>query len=128
MSQSLIAHAGIELVVGPELRAGVLGDALRDLALRIVQIAENHGVVPSPRAGLNAGGLLIAIDAVHAQRTALGAALAARHVRILPGDIVEHDRSRLVGAGHDAIAAADADVPVDQHDAVGALERGAGGT
>ena len=36
-------------------------------------------------------------------------------------------RARLVRAGHHAIAAADADVPVDQHDAVGALERSAGG-
>ena len=35
-------------------------------------------------------------------------------------------RARLVGAGHHAVAAADAAVAVDQHDAVGALERGAG--
>src|SRR5450759_864092 len=123
MSQSLIAHARIEAQVGPDLRAGVVGDALRDLALRIVQIAENHGIVPGLGAGLDAGGLPAVIDAVHAQRAALGAAIAARHIRVLVGDFLKYDRARFVGARHHAIAAADADVPVDQHDAVGALER-----
>ena len=127
MSQSLVMHAGIEPQVGPDLRAGIFGDALRNLALGIVEVAEDHGVVPGLGAGLDAGGLLVAIDAVHAQGAALDAALAARHVRILVGEFLVHERARLVRAGHDAIAAADADMPVDQHDAVGALERRAGG-
>src|SRR3990172_7892313 len=127
MSQSLVAHAGIESQVGPDLRAGVFGDALRDFAFRIVQIAENHGVVSRPGAGIDAGGLLVAVDGVEAQRGGVDEALAAWHVRVLRGDLLEHDRARLVWAGHHAIAAADADVAVDQHDAVGAFERGAGG-
>ena len=56
----------------------------------------------------------------------LDAALAARHVRLLVGDGLVHEGARLVGAGHHAVAAADAGVAVDQHDAVGALERRAG--
>src|SRR5512140_1456220 len=127
MSQSLVAHAGIELEIGPDLRAGVFGDALRNLAMRIVQVAEDHRIVSGLGAGLDAGWLLVAIDAVHAQRAALGAAIAAGHVGILVANSLKHDRTRLVGAGHHAIAAADADMPVDQHDTVGALERSAGG-
>ena len=53
-------------------------------------------------------------------------ALAARHVGLLVVERLVHERARLVRAGHHAIAAADADVLVHQHDAVGALERGAG--
>jgi pyruvate/2-oxoglutarate dehydrogenase complex dihydrolipoamide acyltransferase (E2) component len=67
------------------------------------------------------------VDAVHAQGAALDAALAARHVGLLVGERLVHEGARLVRAGHHAVAAADAGVAVDQHDAVGALERGAGG-
>ncbi len=78
-------------------------------------------------AGLGAGGVLLTlVDAVHAQRAALDAALAARHVGLLFGQRFVHERARLVRAGHHAVAAADAGVAVDHHDAVGALERRAG--
>ena len=71
--------------------------------------------------------LLALVDAVHAQRAALDAALAARHVGLLVDDLLVHERARLVWAGHHAVTAADAAVAVHQHDAVGALERRAGG-
>ena len=61
-----------------------------------------------------------------AQRAAFDRALAARRIRLLILQRLVHEGSRLVGAGHHAVAAADADVLVDEHDAVGALERGAG--
>src|SRR4030065_760452 len=78
-------------------------------------------------AGVGTGGAAIAaIHLVDAQRAGFDRTLAARRMRLLAGGDFVHERARLVRAGHPAIAAADADMLVDQHDAIGALERGTG--
>ena len=66
------------------------------------------------------------VDAACAQRAALDRAFAARRVRLLVLQRLMHEGPRLVRAGHHAVAAADADVAVHQHDAVRAFERSAG--
>jgi len=88
----------------------------------VVEVAEHDGAVAGLGAGIGTGGGLVAlVEPVHAQRAPLDAALAPRHVRLLVGDILVHERAGLVGAGHDAVAAADAGVAIHQHDAVGPL-------
>jgi hypothetical protein len=98
----------------------------RNRAFRIIQIAEQHGHVTIGVAGLDAGRILVAVDTLNAERTGLDASLAARHFRILVGQRLMHEGTRLVRTGHHAVTTADADVPVDQDDAVGALHRSAG--
>ncbi len=83
-------------------------------------------MVAGALAGFDAGRCAALVDAVHAQRAAFDAALAARHLGLLVGERLVHEGACLVRAGHHAIAAADATVAVDQHDAVGALEGRAG--
>ena len=109
------------------MRAGALcRDRLGDRAAGSLRSPNSIAPPPLGGAGLDAGRQAAGIDARRAQRAALDRALAARRVRLLVVDRLVHERARLVGAGHHAVAAADADVPVDQHDAVGPLERGAG--
>ena len=100
--------------------AAALGHQLRHRAVRIAEIAEMPRL---RRAGRDAGrhALLfrqvLVVDAVDAQRA------FPHHALVLV------ELARAVGAGPGAQLAADADVGVDQHDAVfGALVAGAGGT
>src|SRR5690606_36332375 len=123
-SDPVIANAGVEAQVFADAGRGDLADAPRDRAVRVVEVAEQDRLFG---ARVGAGRLLAAVDAMHAHRAALDAALAARHVGLLLGERLVHEAARLVRAGYDAVAAADAGVPVDQHDAVGALERRSGG-
>ena len=67
------------------------------------------------------------VDAARAQRAAFHGAFPAGRIRLLILQRLMHEGPRLVGAGHHAVAAADADMAVHQHDAVRALERSAGG-
>jgi hypothetical protein len=67
------------------------------------------------------------VEPMRAEIAALDAALAPRRAGQLLLHLLVDEGARLVRAGHDAVAAADAGVPVHHHDAVGAFERGAGG-
>ena len=94
---------------------------------RVLQIAEDDRVVAGRGTGIGTGGgIRPVVAAADAQVAALHTTLAARD----PGQLVVHhlmdEAARLVGAGHHAVAAADAGMPVHHHDAVGALERGPG--
>src|SRR3989344_4761151 len=124
---SPVTHAGVEVQVRAQLSRSPRGQLLVNVAVWILEVAEHHGLVAILVAGLDAGRDAAFVHAVHAQGTGLDRALAARRVRFLAGGFFVHERPRLVGAGHHAVAAADADMLVYQHDAVGALERGARG-
>ena len=101
-------------------------DRFRDCARRIVEIAENHGAAGARRARFDAGRHAARVDTVNAQRARFGSSGASWHLGPLVLERLVHKGTRLVGAGHHAIAAPDADVPVDQDDAVGSFERGSG--
>src|SRR5574340_800489 len=103
-SDSVIADARVQAQVFADAGRGDLADALRDRAVRVVQVAEHDRLL---RAGLGAGRLLAAVDAVHAHRAALDAALAAWHLGLLRRERLVHEAARLVRAGHHAVAAAD---------------------
>src|SRR5690606_34554578 len=92
--------------------------------LLAVALAEDAGV---GRTGFHAGRHLADVDAVIAE-IAFGGDAAGRardhrafvvHAAVGEhGAVVGHREALLVGAGQDAAAAADAFVPVDEHDAV----------
>ena len=104
-----------------------LGHAPSDLALGIVEVPNSSALRPvAAHASTQAGSRSRSIRWTHSVHD-FHAALAARHVRLLVDDRLVHERARLVRARHHAVAAADAAVPVHQHDAVGALERRTGG-
>src|SRR3972149_5050333 len=103
-------------------------------ARRVLEVAERAGV---GRAGHHAGGLLATLQPVrtevalhHHARRVLGVAqglVLGGPLRAEVEALLRVEVARLVGAGLHAVAAADADLAVDVHDAVGALERGARG-
>src|SRR5579883_158945 len=102
----------------------MLGDGLRDIAVRIVQVAEQHRAASFLGAGFDTGRQARAIQTVDAKRTAFDRALAARRPRLLIPQRLVNEGAGLVGTGHHAEATADADMLVDENDTVRALERG----
>ena len=90
------------------------GAQLRHIGLGIVQVAELASLA---RAVLHARRLLALIDEMRAHRALFDNAL------VLAGVV----RAHAVGAGHDAVLAADALAVIHQHHAVVALVAGAGG-
>ena len=118
--------AGVETQVVANLLRGIGGDPLRNLALGVVQVAKQHGTAAGIRAGLHAGRLAVAVDAVNTKRTTLYRSLATWRVGFLVFQRLVDKLARLVRTGHHAVTAADTGMLVDQNDTVCAFERGAG--
>jgi len=122
--------ARIEPEVGAYPGGALLSQTPRNFAIGVVQVAEQDCLAAVAIDRLGAGRhrvRAVAVDAMDAKRAGFDRTLAARRHRQLVAQRFVDERARLVGAGHHAIAATDAGMLVDQHDAVGALERRARG-
>src|ERR1700690_502217 len=124
-SNALVAYAGIAFQGGPGFPGRELRQFPGDFAGRIVQVAKQDGLMAFRLAGFGAGGGVVAgIDLVDTKGTRLHATLAAGgvgHLGVM--QVFMHQRAGLVGAGHHAVAAGDANMPVHQDNSIGALER-----
>src|SRR4030065_1743332 len=110
MLYPLVADTRIQAEVGANLRGCHSTDALGNLAVRVVEVSKQDGMVAASCTGLRAcSRLLPLVDTMHAQRAAFDRAFAARHVGKLVSQGLMHERPCLVRAGHHAIAAADAE-------------------
>ena len=90
---------------------------------RIIQVAKQDCVVTRLGTSLGAGGSVTFIDSMYAHGATFHGALAAWNFRFLVGQYFMYKRSCLVRAGHHAVAASDADMLVNKHDAICSLER-----
>ena len=118
----MVPNAGIQLQVAAQLGAGDLGELLGNFAVGVLEVAEDQRLVAFLVASLDASRLLAVVSAIDAEGTTLNRAFAARGVRFLVDGLFSDERACLVGAGHHAIPATDAQVLVDQHDAIHATE------
>ncbi len=127
MSESLVAHARCRAAGRPAPRSSRTAATRCAISLcGSLRSPKRSALWPAAaQASTHAGMRSRSIRWTHSVQR-FDAALAARHVRLLVRDRLVDERARAVRAGHHAVAAADARVPVDQHDAVGALERRAG--
>src|SRR5512143_3299333 len=81
--QPLVADRRAEPEIGANFGRRDGRDAARDLAVRIVEVAEHDRLVAARSAGFHARGLSVAVDPVDAQRARFHATLAPRHVGLL---------------------------------------------
>ncbi len=112
--------------IRPDLAARNGAQPFDDVAIGVVQIAEAERTAGIRPARLDTRRAAVVIHAMYAEGAALYGAFAARRVRLLATERLVDERTGVEGTRHHAVATADADVLVDEHDAVVAAKRRAG--
>ncbi len=110
----LVTNTGIQPQVCAHLARRFGLHFYSNLAALIIEVTKYHGTIAAGIAGLHTGGDAIIIDTVDAECTALHGPLAPGRIGFLVVQVFMYERTRLVGAGHDTVTAADAGMLVDQ--------------
>ena len=118
---TLITHTSVETQVGTDLLTAIFRQLFGNVTFGIIEITENHGVVIFSVTGFNTGRDAAVIHTLDAHGATFDGAFAAWGIDVLIPEIFMHEGTGLVWAGHHAIPAADTDVLVNQHNAIGAF-------
>lgn len=120
-----IPHARIQPHVPSQLRTGILFKLPGNPTARIIQIPEYHGIVPLGYTGLDTSGpsIGIFIDTMHAESARLHCPFSTGCMGFLIARRFMGERSCLIRASHHAIPTSDTDMPIHEHDSIGAPKR-----
>ena len=123
-----VTNSGVQTEVAAQFHAVVFLQFPGDLAVFIVEITKDQGIVVFRTTGLDASRGSTFIDTMNAHSAGFDCSLATWCPGLLVMQVFVNEAACLVWASHHAVATTDADVFVDQYDTVFTAERRAGRT